>query len=349
MNEERAKEFAGKCLNIYTGAVLTKLFDIGYQTGLFEAAAQGPGTSEEISTRAGLNERYVREWLGAMATGDVFTYDPGTRAYEFPVEHATFLTGNSSRNVAPMSRIIDHFGTHLPSLMDCFRDGGGVPYSEFRPEFTDCMDDMWRRIFDEQLIGGFIGAVEGVPARLQAGARVLDIGCGTGHAINLMAREYPNSNFVGYDIAEDAIAAAAAEAEAMGLSNASFEVLDVTKVPSEPKFDIITAFDAIHDQLDPATVLRRAYEALAPDGIYLMIDFKFASDVEGNIGNPFAPLYYGVSVMHCMTVSLAEGGEGLGTVWGIEKAREMLADAGFTRVEVLDSPRPQNCIYVCRK
>jgi SAM-dependent methyltransferase len=178
---------------------------------------------------------------------------------------------------------------------------------------------------------------------------VADIGCGTGHAINLMGRAYPRSTFVGYDLAEDAIAQAEEEARLMKLPNVQFQVLDVAKLPPEPKFDLITAFDAIHDQVDPTAVLRGVSNALAPQGIFLMIDFKFSTHVEKNIGNPFAPLHYGISTMHCMTVSLAEGGAGLGTVWGIEKAREMLAEAGFTHVEVLDSPRPQNCIYVCQK
>jgi len=346
---QASQDFARKLLGIYTGGVLTKLIDIGQQTGLFETAAQGPGTSQELAERAGLNERYVREWLGAMVTGGIFTYDARKRVYALPPEHAQSLTGAAARNISPMSGVIDHFGKHLPKLVKCFREGGGVPYSDYRPEFTCHMDATWRRIYDEQLIGGFLGRVEGLQQRLAAGIRVLDIGCGSGHALNVMAREYPKSSFVGYDIAEDAIADAIAESGRMGLANTRFEVLDVAKLPAAPRFDLITAFDAIHDQLDPATVLRRIGDALAEGGDFLMIDFKFASSVEGNIGNAFAPLYYGISLMHCMTVSLAYGGAGLGAVWGIEKAKAMLAEAGFRHVEVLDSPRPQNCIYVCRK
>jgi SAM-dependent methyltransferase len=164
-----------------------------------------------------------------------------------------------------------------------------------------------------------------------------------------MAREFPRSRFVGYDLAEDAIADGRAEASGMGLANVRFDVLDVAKLSGSPRFALVTAFDAIHDQLDPAAVLARVNATLSDDGTFLMIDFKFASDVAGNIGKPFAPLYYGISLTHCMTVSLAYGGAGLGAVWGIEKAKAMLAEAGFGRVEVLDSPRPQNCIYVCRK
>jgi SAM-dependent methyltransferase len=248
-----------------------------------------------------------------------------------------------------MSRIVTLLAGHVPGVADCFRGGGGVPYGAYRPEFTEVMDDIWRRVYDEQLVGGFLPSVSGLPERLTAGMRVADIGCGTGHAINLMARAFPTSTFVGYDLAEDAIAQARAEAEAMDLANARFEVLDVAELPSEPRFDLIAAFDAIHDQVDPQTVLRRTYGALEPGGILYMVEFKFASDVGANVANPFAPLYYGVSTLHCMTVSLAGGGAGLGAVWGLEVARKLLAEAGFGHVEVVDTPRPQNYAFVCRK
>ncbi len=225
--------------------------------------------------------------------------------------------------------------------------GGGIPYSAYRPVFTQCMDDAWRRIYDQHLVAGFIGAVDGLPESLRRGIRVLDVGCGSGHAANILAREYPASTFHGYDIAEDAIDGARREAKEMGLSNATFEVVDVTHLPGEPKFDLITAFDAIHDQKSPDVVLRGVNRALAPNGKFLMVEFKFSSRVEENIANPFAPMYYGISLMHCMPVSLAVGGKGLGAVWGEQTARQYLADAGFKSVAMLDAPRPQNCIFVC--
>ncbi len=347
-NPDLVKQFGGKLLGIYTGGILTKLIEVGYQVGLFEASTIGPATSEELSDRAGLKERYVREWLGAMATGGIYSYDPGSRRYTLPEEHAALLTGDTAQNLCPTSRMINHFGTHLPKLMACFRAGGGIPYSAYRPVFTQCMDDVWRRVYDQQLVGGFIGAVEGLPEALRRGIRVLDVGCGTGHAINLLAREFPKSRFCGYDIAEDAIESARAEAQEMALSNATFQVVDVTSLPGEPKFDLITAFDAIHDQKSPDAVLRGVHRAMAPDGTFLMIEFKFSSRVEENVTNPFAPMYYGFSLMHCMPVSLALGGKGLGTVWGEQTARQYLAEAGFKTVKVADTPRPQNCIFVCR-
>jgi SAM-dependent methyltransferase len=224
-----------------------------------------------------------------------------------------------------------------------------VPYSEFRPDFTDYMDASWRLLYDGLLIKGFLPAAKGLPERLTTGIRIADLGCGTGHAINLMAKEYPRSDFVGYDIAVDAIEHARAEAQAMALSNARFEVRDVTRLASETTFDLITSFDAIHDQRDPAAVLRSAAGALAFDGVYLVVEPRASSKLEENVGNPFGPWLYGMSVLHCMTVSLAEGGAGLGTAWGEQTARQFLAEAGFTSVEAVEAPGPQNTIYVCRR
>jgi SAM-dependent methyltransferase len=348
-DRKRVQEFARKLFGHYTSGMLTLMVDLGHRTGLFEAAAQGPATSQQLADRAGLHERYVREWLGAMATGGVMEYDRGSRTFTLPAEHAICLTGTSSRNLAANSQALAMLARRLPAVAACFRDGGGLPYSAFRPDFTEYMDASWRLLYDGLLIKGFLPAVKGLPERLATGLRVADLGCGTGHAINVMAREYPGSHFVGYDIADEAIARARVEAQAMGLLNARFEVLDVTRLPAEPKFDLITSFDAIHDQRDPAAVLRSAAAELAPVGIYLAIEPRASSNLEENIGNPFAPWLYGMSVLHCMTVSLAEGGAGLGTAWGEQTARQLMSQAGITSVETVAAPGPQNTIYICRR
>jgi 2-polyprenyl-3-methyl-5-hydroxy-6-metoxy-1,4-benzoquinol methylase len=348
VDRQRVQDFARKLFGHYTSGVLTLLVQVGHKTGLFEAAAKGPGTSQDIADRAGLNERYVREWLSAMATGGIVEYHAASGVFTLPPEHAACLTGTSSRNLAAASQNVPMLSKRLSGIIECFRKGGGVPYSEYRPDFTEAMDGSWRLLYDGLLIKGFLPAAKGLPERLKEGIRVADIGCGTGHAVNLMAREYPASSFLGYDLGEDAIVRARAEAREMGLTNAVFEVLDVTHMKSEPKFDLITSFDAIHDQRDPATVLRRVTGALAPGAVYLMVEPKASSNLEENIGNPFAPYMYGMSVLHCMTVSLAAGGAGLGTAWGEQMARRMLGEAGFTTVEVVDAPGPQNSIYICR-
>jgi SAM-dependent methyltransferase len=296
-----------------------------------------------------MNERYVREWLGAMTTGRILEYDSGTRSYLLPAEHAVCLTGDSTLNVAPTGGMVSYLARFVPPIEQAFRDGGGVPLAAYLPDFYDLRDVVWHRIYDEHLIDGFIGAVAGISERLQAGIRVADVGCGSGHVVNLMARAFPASAFVGYDSAEEVIAKARKEAADFGLTNAHFAVADAAALPANPKFDVITAFDSIHDQVDPAGVIRGIGEALAPNGTFLMVDFKASSNLEDNVGIPYAPYYYALSVLHCMTISLADGGAGLGAMWGEQLARALLAEAGFTRVDVVDSPRPQNAIYICRK
>ncbi len=348
LDRQKVQDFARRLFGHYTSGMLALMVDVGHKTGLFEAAAKGAATSQELAERAGLDERYVREWLGAMVTGGIVDYDPSSRVFVLPAEHAVCLTGTSSRNLAANSQLLAMLAKRLPAVVECFKTGGGVPYSEFRPDFTDYMDASWRLLYDGLLIKGFLPVVKGLPERLAEGIHVADLGCGTGHAINLMAREYPRSDFVGYDIAADAIERARAEAGGMGLANARFEVADVTQLP-DGQFDLITSFDSIHDQRDPAAVLRSAATSLAPGGVYLAIEPRASSQLEENVQNPFAPWMYGVSVLHCMTVSLAVGGAGLGTVWGEQTARRMLTDAGFRSVEPVPAPGPQNTIFVCRR
>jgi SAM-dependent methyltransferase len=345
-----AEAFAGTLFNFYTGGMLTFMIDIGYKTGLFEAAARGPATSQGLAERAGLQERYVREWLGAMATSHVFDYDAATRMYTLPAEHAACLTGGGSANLAPVSQYSAHMGKHVRQVATAFREGGGVPYDAFRPEFTDVMDAGSRNGFDEHLVSHILPLATGLTERLRDGARVADIGCGTGHAVVLMAAAFPSSTFIGYDLAEDALDRARAEASAAGLDNASFEARDVAKlVPAEP-FDAIVSFDTIHDQVDPVAVLASIYGALVPGGTYLMQEPYVSSNLEDNLTNPVAPLIYAISTLHCLTVSLAHGGAGLGTAFGEQKAPQLLADAGFADVSVHPSPGdPMDAVYVSHK
>lgn len=347
-NPNHVQQFAQRLLTVFTDSILTQMIDIGYRTGLFEASSQGAATSEELSERAGLHERYVREWLGAMTTGGIYRYDPETRRYTLPAEHAALLTGDSARNLGPIGLFITQLGQHVPALTECFRDGGGVPYSAYQPEFTQAMDDAWHRIYDEQLVDGFLGRFPDLTEALENGIRILDIGCGTGHAVNVLAQAYPNSTVIGYDLAEDAIEQARKEAGEMGLSNATFEVMDAASIPTTPPFELIMAFGTVHHLTAPGAVLDRIRDALAADGAFLMIEYKFSSEVHENIGNPFAPMMYGVSLLHCTPVSLADGGPGLGAVMGQQTAREMLANAGFRDIIVEDTPRPQNYMFLCR-
>ena len=350
LDEARVEEFAGELLDHYTRGMLTLMIDLGHRTGLLDAAAEGSATSEELAARAGLQERYVREWLGAMVTGGIFDYDPASCTYTLPAEHAACLSGAGASNLAALAQINTHLGKHLHQVATAFREGGGVPYAEFRPEFTDVMDAAGRGTYGELLVDAWLPLVPGLVERLTAGARVVDIGCGTGYAVMVMAKAFPASTFVGYDLADDAIARARAEAAAEGLTNVRFEVCDVATLAVEERYDVAISLDAIHDQVDPRGVLSRIHAGLVPGGTYLMVEPAASSNLEDNVANPLSPWMYGVSTLHCLTVSLAHGGAGLGTVWGEQRARKMLADVGFGEVATHPAPGdPIDTIYVTTK
>jgi SAM-dependent methyltransferase len=350
LDRERVNGFALRIFGLYANGLLTYMIDLGHRTGLFTAAAQGEATSEELAERAGLQERYVREWLGAMVTAAIMTYDPATRRYELPPEHAACLTGETATNMAPRAGMVTHLGKHQVELEQAFRVGGGVPYSAFRPEFTSLMDQLNRRSLDQLLVSAWLPLVPGLTERLTEGARVADVGCGTGHALVVLATAFPNSTFIGYDLAEDAITLARAEAVELGLTNLTFEVADVAAPLVGEPLDAVFAIDAIHDQAAPAAVLRGVHDALAPGGTFVMVDMAASSNLEENLDNPFGPWLYSVSTLHCMTVSLASGGVGLGAAWGEQTARRMLDEAGFG--EVVTHPAPglvNNIIYVTHR
>jgi SAM-dependent methyltransferase len=341
------RAFSQRMLGVFSDGMLALMVDLGHRTGLFDAAAEGPATSGELAARAGLEERYVREWLAAMVTGGVFVYDTGSHVYELPPAHAACLTGMGASNVARMAQLNTLLAKHVPAVAQAFHDGGGVPYSAFRPEFTQVMDATSRAHFDDLLVQRWLPLAPGVIERLADGARVADIGCGTGHALLVLARAFPASSFVGYDFADDAIDRANATAAAEGLTNVSYEAKDVARLRVTEPFDLVLSVDAIHDQADPAAVLAAIRGALAPGGTYVMVEPAASSNLEDNLANPVGPWIYGVSTLHCMTVSLAQDGAGLGLAWGEQLACQMLSDAGFGPVVTHPAPGdPMDTIFV---
>ena len=357
IDQPKASAFAGRMLDVLNNSMLGLMISIGYQTNLFDIMSKlpSPATSAEIAKAANLNERYVREWLGGMVTGKIVEYDRSTSKYRLPAEHAAFLIKDAGiDNIAVFMQYISLLGDVEQKIIECFRKGGGVPYSAF-PRFQKLQAEDTARVFDARLIDQIIPLVDGLGDRLSAGIDALDVGCGQGHAINLMARNFPNSTFTGYDISNEGIEAAREEAKQTGLTNVKFEVKDIASINENEKYDLITAFDVIHDQAQPAKVLKGIYDALrnkqeggeegrgrgrgGRPGIFLMQDMAASSKLEENLENPLGPTLYSISTMHCMTVSLAYNGEGLGTVWGRQKAEEMLKEVGFSgKIEVREVP-----------
>jgi 2-polyprenyl-3-methyl-5-hydroxy-6-metoxy-1,4-benzoquinol methylase len=333
--QEKAEEFAGKMVEVLNHAFLALMLSIGHQVELFDKmAGKPPATSAEIASFAGLNERYVREWLAAMTVGGMVKYDPATSTYMLPDAHAASLTrAAGTNNLAAPTQFLALLSDVEQKIAHSFRNGGGVPYSEYG-RFQELMKQDSAALFDTVLIDSILPIVPGIVERLSSGIEVADIGTGSGHAINVMAQAFPDSRFTGFDIAEEGIAEGRAEARALGLANASFEVKDVASLDGSQKFDFMTAFDAIHDQAQPRRVLKGIADSLRDDGVFLCVDIAASSNLHENMDHPMAPFLYAVSTFHCMTVSLALDGEGLGTMWGEQKALELLAEAGFRHVDV---------------
>ncbi len=348
-DRSRVEAFAERMVGVLDGAALALLTSLGHRTGLFEAmAGLGPATSTEVARAAALEERYVREWLGGMVVGEIVAYDPVAGTYRLPAEHAAVLTKAAGPDdLGFFTRYIALMGTIEPEIARVFREGGGVPYEAY-DTFQPLQRAETARVYDAQLVDGILSLVPGMVERLRTGIDVVDVGTGAGHAVNVMARAFPASRFLGVDISTEGIGLARAEAQEWGLPNATFTLGDAAELHG--RFDLVTAFDTIHDQARPRQVLAAIAEAVGEDGVFLMGDIAFSSRLEDNVGNPLATTVFAFSVFHCLTVSLAYGGEGLGTAWGEQRARELLAEAGFSGVETAQvDGDPLNLYYIARR
>lgn len=351
LDQAKKETFAQRMVGVLNDSSLALMISIGHQTGLFDTMAKlPPSTSVQIAKAAKLKERYVREWLGAMLTGRVVEYNPANGAYFLPPEHAASLTRTAGpENLALYMQYIPLLGNVEEGIIKSFRKGGGVPYSAY-PKFQKIQSEDSRSIYDATLVQTTLPLVPEIMERLKTGMEVADIGCGSGRAVNMMAKAFPNSRFTGYDFSKEGIAAGKAEAKKLRLSNSRFVIQDVSKLAARSRFDFITTFDAIHDQAKPRTVLKTIARALKPDGVYLMVDIAASSNVHENLDHPLGAALYTVSCLHCMTVSLALKGEGLGAMWGRQKAMEYLAEAGFSNVVIKEVPGDIfNYYYIARK
>lgn len=335
----KAKAFAGQMLTALNNAALVLMTSIGHRTGLFDAlAANSPTTSEALAAKADLAERYVREWLAVMTTARVVDYDPRRRSYALPAEHAAFLTRNGSiKNIAVSAQFPSVVGAVEDEIVARFRDGKGMHYHHYQ-RFHEVMAEASEQSIVRPLIDHILPLAPGLPARLEAGIDVIDVGCGAGKALLRLAERFPKSRFLGVDLCPDAFGSAVEEARERGLDNLTFRALDLATVPALGTHDLALAFDAIHDQRDPQGVLDNIRRSLRQDGVFLMVEFDGSSRLEDDLGHPVAPFLYMMSTMHCTPVSLGQGGDGLGTMWGTALAEEMLNRAGFRDVRISRLP-----------
>lgn len=336
VDSQEVQAFVGKVLNDSSAALVTTLAAIGDRLGLFKSLATGgPATSAELATRAGINERYAREWLGGMTTAGYLRHDPGTNRFALPAEHAAALADEGGPFFfGGIHEMLLSFANVVDPITEAFRRGGGVPQSAYGERFWEGMERFSGSWYDHQLVQAWLPAMPDVQAMLTRGAEVADVGCSRGRALIRMAEAFPKSRFVGYDIFAPSIEAARANARRAGVEDrVRFEVRDASAgLPRT--FDVISTFDVIHDAADPLGLLRSIRQGLNAGGIYVCLDINCADSLEGNAG-PLGAMFHGISVLYCMTTSLANGGAGLGTLGLHEhRLREYATVAGFKEVRV---------------
>jgi SAM-dependent methyltransferase len=345
-------DFSNYLIDVINKGSLSIMLSIGHRTKLFDILSiLPPSTVEEIASKSKLNERYIREWLGAMVTGKIIEYDSTNNKFWLSKEKAQYLTRESNiYNFAASMQWIPILSQVEDEIVECFVKGGGVPYSSYI-RFNEVMAEESYQTVVVGLINHILPLVPNLIADLRNGIRVLDIGCGKGKAVNLMAKHFPKSFFYGYDLSHEAINDATKEAKDMNNSNVVFKVQDILNLTTKDKFDLITAFDAIHDQPKPDLVLINIYNSLSDKGgVFLMQDILASTPLKDNIFHPLGTFLYTISCLHCMSVSLSQNGAGLGAMWGKEKAVSLIKDAGFSNVEVKTLPHDfQNYYYIVRK
>ena len=347
----RAEAFAERVGHLIDAGATAAMISLGHRLRLFDEMALQPGAfdSQALAKSAGLAERYVREWLAAMVVAGIVEYRPTDRRYRLPPEHAACLTADGALgNLAVYAQHVALFGKVEDLALENFRTGGGTRYDDY-PCFHQVMAEDSGQTVVAGLFEHVLPLAPGLEERLRDGIDVMDAGCGRGAALIAMAGRYPASRFVGYDLGADAIEFASARARAEGLANVRFETRDLDGYVEPGRWDLVMSFDAVHDQKDPFGLVRGLRASLREGGVYLMQDIGASASLERNRDFPFATLLYAVSTVLCTPVSIGQGGQGLGTMWGWETAERFLREAGFARVErhVLEHD-PMNVWFVAR-
>jgi 2-polyprenyl-3-methyl-5-hydroxy-6-metoxy-1,4-benzoquinol methylase len=346
LNMGKVEELAFRVVGDMGGAFIMALGYIGDRLGLYKAMdGAGLVTSSELASRAGLNERYVREWLRAMVAAEYIDFDPESKKYSMSPEQAFVLSNEDSPMFVGGGF---HFTApsllNVPKIMHAFKNGGGIPYAEIGEEIPPAIERFFRPGYLNFLVKDWLGAVPGLTARLENGIAVGDVGCGRGQSTVAMAKAHPKSQFLGIDYDGRSIAAARKLAENAGLKNVDFVQGPADQIPRDRKYDLICSFDCIQDMVDPVATLKAIRAVLSPDGVYLWSEPNCSHDAHEN-RNPLGRTFHAISPLHCMTVSLAYNGAGLGTVIGEKGARELAGEAEFSKFEKLPIQNPFNQFF----
>lgn len=349
MDMHKLKELGTMTANYLGGAMISGLAYIGDRLGLFKAmAGAGAMTSGELAQKTNLNERYVREWLKAIAAAEYIDYDAGSDRYVMSDEAAALLADEDGPVflAAGFQLMVPHL--HLiPKVIETFRNGGGIKFSEMGEEIIGGIDRFHKPLFTHNLAKKYLPLVPGLKEKLNAGIRVLDVGCGLGRSTVAIASAYPNSRVVGLEPDPTSCEGARRAATEAGLNNVEHVQAPIMELTGNGKFDLVLALDCIHDMVDPVGGLKAIREALAHDGlVFWMEPIGSANPMENR--DPPRRLRQAISPYHCMSVSLAYGGAGLGTLIGEAGARKLAEEAGFSRFEKLPIEDPGQHFFGAR-
>ncbi|HET7096239.1 MAG TPA: class I SAM-dependent methyltransferase [Casimicrobiaceae bacterium] len=338
MNKDRVRAFTDKIFADMASAMSAGLAYVGTKTGLFSAmSGRGPMTADDVARATGLQPRYVKEWLSGMVSAGYLEYDGPAETYELPDEHAFLLASEGTDHYAGgLFLMVPALMRVAPRVAEAFAKGGGVPFDAFGIETIEALDLLNRGQYEQRLASYWLKSLPEVVSVLEQGASVLDVGCGAGSVVLTIAKAFPKTTIVGIDSSEGSIEKAKASAVREGFSGqVTFFAGAVDDLNPVEKFDLVTICDAVHDFAAPVETLAQVRSRLKPDGVLFVVEPKAGDRLEDNC-NAVGAMYYGFSVFHCMTQSLAHGGPGLGTCMGPAKLEALARDAGFTRFERLD-------------
>ena len=349
IDEAKLQAFLGKVVTDTAAAFSAPLVLVGDRLGLYQAMASGrPVTSQELAARTGLHERYVREWLLNQTASGYVEYDPTSERYTLPPEHAIALTDTSSpAYVGGLFYTVEAALKAQERIAQAFRTGDGLAWGEQAPELYPAVDRLFRPGYAANLVQSWIPALDGVQERLQAGAKVADVGCGYGASTVLMAQAFPNSRFFGFDPHGPSIEVARREASKAGVSSrVTFEVASAQDFPGTD-YALIAFFDCLHVMGDPIGAIAHTAQALSPDGTVLLVEPMAAETIEGSV-NPVARLYSAGSIFLCTPNAIATGDIALGNQVPEQKLREIVLAGGLSQFHRA-TETPFNRIFQARK
>jgi 2-polyprenyl-3-methyl-5-hydroxy-6-metoxy-1,4-benzoquinol methylase len=349
IDDAKLNAFMGKAVGDMGAAMHAVTILIGDRVGLYKAMADSrPVTAADLAKRSGLHERYVREWLNANAASGYIAYDAAARTYTLPPEQALALAVEDSPCYLPgVFQILSACFHDVPKIEAAFKSGQGVGWHEHHHDLFHGTERFFRPNYNANLVSAWIPSLEGVADKLTRGGKVADVGCGLGSSTILMAKEYPNSTFYGFDYHEGSIELARKSAQRAGVADRiQFEVASAKQFPGND-FDFITFFDCLHDMGDPAGAAAHVRKALKPDGTWMIVE-PFAGDTPEDNHNPIGRIMYSASTMLCVPASLAqEGAAALGAQAGEKNIRDVVTKGGFTRFRRA-TQTPFNLVFEAR-